>query len=414
MRYQMTLAEFTGSGGEPRRTHPAVTESILRGFAELYMDEIFEPRLREKIPEMTGEMLTYAGARHQDEPFRYRFGDCILRFRLPVGIFESLPMDRDCVGTVPDGYFDLAMLPYGFISPLRPKKKEHSAEQSGPDPTTPRKTPVYSLAAQLHRIRKEMGAADSRTNGTLDEGKLAALTRAARRAASGRLDAYTLHSMLLKLPVRDLLDYLESLPEHMGLDFDEIRGLIGRAVRHEPRRASGIRLHFDRSPEVLTVGNLLLKAGDFIAHPDDYDAFEDTYEVVVLGEWMLAAAMVWPFEMLEQNGLFTSEPLDPPKTCTERWKAYAAHAMPADASDVCTDIAWADIPEEYADPPEPDEADFDDWEEDTDPPEPDEADFDDWEEDTDPPEPDEADFDDWEEDTDPTDTEGHPSSSGRN
>lgn len=380
MRYQMTLAEFTGSGGEPRRTHPAVTESILRGFAELYMDEIFEPRLREKIPEMTGEMLTYAGARHQDEPFRYRFGDCILRFRLPVGIFESLPMERDCVGTVPDGYFDLAMLPYGFISPLRPKKKEHSAEQSGPDPTTPRKTPAYSLAAQLHRIRKEMGAADSRTNGTLDEGKLAALTRAARRAASGRLDAYTLHSMLLKLPVRDLLDYLESLPEHMGLDFDEIRRLIGRAVRHEPRRASGIRLHFDRSPEVLTVGNLLLKAGDFIAHPDDYDAFEDTYEVVVLGEWMLAAAMVWPFEMLEQNGLFTSEPLDPPKTCTERWKAYAPHAMPADASDVCTDIDWADIPEEYADPPEPDEADFDDWEE----------------------------------DTDPTDTEGHPSSSGRN
>ena len=62
----------------------------------------------------TGEMLTYAGARHQDEPFRYRFGDCILRFRLPIGIFESLPMDRDCVGTVPDGYFDLAMLPYGF------------------------------------------------------------------------------------------------------------------------------------------------------------------------------------------------------------------------------------------------------------------------------------------------------------
>ena len=381
MRYQMTLAEFTGSGGEPRRTHPAVTESILRGFAELYMDEIFEPRLREKIPEMTGEMLTYAGARHQDEPFRYRFGDCILRFRLPIGIFESLPMERDCVGTVPDGYFDLAMLPYGFISPLRPKKKEHSAEQSDvPDPTSPRKTPVYSLAAQLHRIRKEMGAADSRTNGTLDEGKLAELTRAARRAASGRLDAYTLHSMLLKLPVRDLLDYLESLPEHMGLDFDEIRGLIGRAVRHEPRRASGIRLHFDRSPECLTVGNLLLKAGDFIAHPDDYDAFEDTYEVVVLGEWMLAAVMVWPFEMLEQNGLFTSEPLDPPKTSTERWKAYAAHAMPADASDVCTDIAWADIPEEYADPPEPDEADFDDWEE----------------------------------DTDPTDTEGNPSSSGRN
>ena len=398
MRYQMTLAEFTGSGGEPRRTHPAVTESILRGFAELYMDEIFEPRLREKIPEMTGEMLTYAGARHQDEPFRYRFGDCILRFRLPVGIFESLPMERDCVGTVPDGYFDLAMLPYGFISPLRPKKKEHSAEQSDvPDPTTPRKTPVYSLAAQLHRIRKEMGAADSRTNGTLDEGKLAALTRAARRAASGRLDAYTLHSMLLKLPVRDLLDYLESLPEHMGLDFDEIRGLIGRAVRHEPRRASGIRLHFDRSPEGLTVGDLLLKAGDFIVHPDDYDAFEDTYEVVVLGEWMLAAAMVWPFEMLEQNGLFTSELLDPPKTCTERWKAYATHAMPADASDVCTDIDWADIPEEYADPPEPDEADFDDWEEDADPPE-----------------PDEADFDDWEEDTDPTDTEGNPSSSGRN